>query len=79
MPRSLKRALVRGRPATHWRHHDGCLILRGPRPGEETEVPVAHLVDADEFLGHVMRLEEKRWVPREAIDELREIQRGAAR
>lgn len=77
MPRSLRRALVRGRPAQHWHHYDGHLILRGPRRGEETTVPITHLVDDVAMAEHVLRLRDKSWVMEHEITELLEIARGA--
>ena len=78
MPRKLKPALVRGRPAVWWEHSNGCLILRGPHR-QETEVPVAHLTDEVELARHILRLEGKNWVEPPAIDELRAIADGALR
>jgi hypothetical protein len=60
-----------------WEHWDGCLILRGSERGEETEVPIAHLVDEGEMEQHFRRLREKRWVTDAAIVELEKIVAGA--
>lgn len=72
MPK-LRRALLRGRRASYWFYADDCLILRHPGGHTETSVPVDHLVQNDRMAEHVMRLHDKEWVPRGAIEELREI------
>lgn len=78
MTRKIKRALVRGRPASFWNFRGDNLVLVGVMPGEETDVPAAHLIDEAEMERHYRRLADKRWVDPRAIEELREIADGSA-
>lgn len=79
MPPKLSRALLRGRSCDHWFYSNDCLILRHPRGRDQSEVPVAHLIDDDLMFEHYERLAGKDWVSRAAIDELRQIAAGARR
>ena len=73
----LRRARVRGRPAALWLIRGTCLELR--RGHDEAAVPVGHLADEDLLAGHVARLQDKRWVPRAAIEELLDLAAGVRR
>jgi hypothetical protein len=72
-----RRALVRGRPASHWFYTQDCIVLRKPGGVEETDVPVAHLIDDALVEEHRRRLSAKTWVSPEALAEFDEIVAGA--
>lgn len=75
-PLRLRRALLRGKPATYWLYRQDNFVIRGSRPGEETDVPVSHLADPDRMEEHFLRLSDKRWIPPAAIAELRAMADG---
>ena len=74
-----RRALVRGRPALHWFYAQDCIVIRRPGGVEETDVPVAHLIDETLVEEHRRRLAGKTWVTPEALAEFEEIVDGARR
>lgn len=71
-----RRVLVSGLRAKFWKIRDDTLVLFHPSGRDHTEVPVPHLADENEFLQHVWRLRDKRWVSEAAVQELYAIRAG---